>query len=264
MAADHSRATLATVERACDVLAAFARCGRRDLGVTEIALQLDLAKPVVHRLLTTLAGKGLLTCDGETHRYRLAAGSLRLGMAYLANVDVRQLALPRMRELSARSGETVTVSLRSGWTRVYIDQVPAAREVRMSVELGSPVPLHAGGSSKALLAFLEAGDREKYLNAGPLNALTGITVTDPAALRRDLDAIRDRGYAVSFGERLAGAASIAAPVLNHRGQPEAVVSVCGPVDRFGPHAEEMAGPLLAETGELSRALGYEGAEPPAG
>lgn len=254
---DTSRPTLATVERASDVLLAFAQTERSDLGVTEVALSLGLSKTVVHRLLTTLAGKGLLDYDADTRRYRLGALSLQLGMAYLANVDVRRLALPRMRELSARTGETVTISLRDGWARVYIDQVPAAREVRMAVTLGRPVPLHAGGSSKALLAFLEREEQERYLSAGPLTALTEHTVTEPEELWRELSGIRERGYAITFGERLADAGSIAAPLLNHRGQPAAVISICGPVDRFRPHAESMVAPLLEETTALSRALGYE-------
>ncbi len=256
MSDDASRSTLSTVERAADVLAIFAHADRADLGVTEVANRLGLSKTVVHRVLATLTGKGILSLDEDRHRYRLGSLALRLGMTYLANVDVRDLALPRMRELAARTAETVTISLRNGWTRVYIDQVPAAREVRMAVTLGQPVPLHVGGSSKVLLAFLESQEQEQYLTSGALDALTEHTVTNADALRQELATIREQGYAATFGERLAGAGSVAAPILDHRAQPAAVLSVCGPVDRFRPRAEEIAPVLLAETRSLSEELGY--------
>jgi DNA-binding IclR family transcriptional regulator len=126
----------------------------------------------------------------------------------------------------------------------------------MSVSLGVPFPLHAGASSKAFLAFLPEGVIEEYLSADHLSRLTDRTVVEPEALRRELAAIRRRGHARSFAERQSGAASVAAPVLDHHGLPAAVVSVCGPVERFRGEAESCAEALLAVTGRLSALMGH--------
>ena len=128
----------------------------------------------------------------------------------------------------------------------------------MSVAVGKRFPLHAGSSSKAFLAFLPAHEQDHYLDSHELTALTGETITDLDALRQELEHIRQTGYAISFGERQAGAGSIAAPVFDGQGLPRAVISVCGPLERFREEVHETAPLLLDHTATLSRQLGYRG------
>lgn len=246
---------ITSVERAADVLLLFARVDSADLGVTEIASELGLSKAVVHRILTTLSSKGLIESTDSTRRYRLGPLALSLGVAYLDHIDLRTLAMPALRQLSDRTRETATLSMRYGWERMYVDQVTPDREVKMTVALGRPFPLHTGSSSKAFLAFLPPDEQEAYLRRNELVALTPRTITEPDRLRDELAAIRERGYAVSHGERQAGAGSVAAPVLNHRGEPAAVVSVCGPLERFKDEVPMISEALVEATRALSRQLG---------
>jgi len=249
------RRLITTIERAADVLILFTRTERADLGVTEIANELGLSKAVVHRVLTTLAAKGLVETDESSRRYRLGPAVLALGVTYLDRIDIRGLAMPLLRSLSQRTSETATLSMRYGWERMYVDQITPNREVKMTVALGRSFPLHAGSSSKAFLAFLDAGEQERYLTQH-LEPMTNQTITDPGLLRDELARIRERGYAVSFGERQAGAGSVAAPVLDHRGSPIAAISVCGPLERFRDEVEQVADLLLETADELSRQLGF--------
>jgi DNA-binding IclR family transcriptional regulator len=145
--------------------------------------------------------------------------------------------------------------MRTGSTRVYVDQVTPERDVKMVVQLGQQAPLHAGGSSKAFLAFLEPAEQAAYLS-GKLDQVTDKTLTNARALGKDLDEIRARGYAMSFGERMDGAGSVAAPILGHDGRPVAVMSVCGPAERFRSEAESAAKLLVEATARISRQLGY--------
>lgn len=247
--------TIATVERAADVLALFGSTAAPTLGVTEIATELGLSKAAVHRILSSLRGRGFVDLQGETRRYALGPAALALGMAYLARLDVRALAAPELAALSATTAETATLSIRQGDKRVYVDQVLPAREIVMSVRLGVPNPLHAGGSSKAFLAYLPDEDVERYL-AGRLEPVTERTVVDPAQLRAEVARIRELGYAMSVGERQPGAASVAAPVLDHAGTPVAVISVCGPLERFEAEAADCAKLLLEATARLSARMGH--------
>jgi DNA-binding IclR family transcriptional regulator len=252
--------TVATVERAADVLLCFADTDQTTLGVTEIADTLGLSKAAVHRILASFRSRGLIDLDDTTRRYSLGVAAMKLGLSYLERIDLRRIARPELVALSEHTAETATLSVRSGWTRFYVDQVTPPREVIMSVRLGTPYPLHAGASSKAFLAFLDTGEIEAYLAQPELAQLTPNTVTERTALRRELGQIRKRGFAQSFAERQSGAASVAAPVLDHTGRPQGVLSVCGPVERFRAEAPDCAEALLKVTDRLSALLGHQAAK----
>ena len=252
-----SAATIAAIERAADVLLFMARWNARTVGVTEIANGLGMSKAVVHRIVSSLRDRGFVDVDAETRRYSLGPAALTIGAAYLDNLDIREVARESLQRLIKATDETATLSIRDGWSRVYIDQATPDREVKMSVRLGVPFPLHAGGSSKAFLAFLPPAEIDRYLSQPSLIGMTTLTITEPAALRDELAQIRERGYSTSLGERQAGAASVAAPILDRHGEPVAVVSVSGPKERFEPNMAAAADQLLAETRDLSLIMGWQ-------
>ncbi|MGI9645050.1 MAG: IclR family transcriptional regulator [Ilumatobacteraceae bacterium] len=245
---------VATIERAADVLLLFSR-SEGNLGVTEIARELDISKAVVHRILTSLRERGLVAVDPSTRRYSLGPAVLLLAAAYRSQLDVRSLALDAMRHLSEASNETATLSVRHLDERIYVDQVTPAREVKMTVQIGASFPLHAGSSSKAFLAWLPKDERDDYLRSHKLAALTDGTITDEAELSRELDRIRRRCFAVSLGERQFGAASVAAPILDEHGEPVAAISVCGPIERFRSEIAGIAAQLVEQTRKISVMLG---------
>lgn len=247
--------TIAAIDRATDVLVLFADTDEVTLGVTEIAQALNLSKAVVYRILSSFRAKGFVEFDEPTRRYALGPRVLHLGLAYMNRTNVQRIAHPFLARLSRESNETATLSLRTGFTRVYVDQVTPMRDVKMVVQLGLQVPLHAGASSKAFLAFMEDDEIAEYLSQ-PLDSLTGKTITKPTALRKELTQIRKQGFASSAGERLDGAASIAAPVFGYEGRPAAVISVCGPVERFKAAISDVAPHLLETTAQISAQLGF--------
>lgn len=247
--------TIAGVERALDVLDLFAGDGVKDLGVTEIADRLDLSKAVVHRILSTFRVKGYVDYDEDDRRYRLGPRILTLGLSYLDRLDVRETARATMRELVEETNETATMSVRAGWSRVYVDQITPPRDIKMVVQLGSAHPLHAGASSKAMLAFLPDEMQDAYLALGDLEKVTDETVTSKRALRKELADIRQRGFAASVGERQSGAGSVAAPIFGYDGSVVAVLSLCGPVERFEPMIEEHGKLLVEATTRTSEELG---------
>ena len=248
------------IERALDVLTLFASSESPTLGVTEIAGELALSKAVVHRLLTTFRARGFVELEPETHRYRLGPEIGVLGLSYLDRIDLRSLGHEVLVGLVALTNETATMSVLVGSARIYLDQVTPMRDVKMVVQLGRPFPLHAGASSKALLAFLPEPERENYLTGQHLSALTPRTLTDPVRLRQELDTIRQAGYAVSFGERDVSAGSVAAPVFDHTGHPVGVISVSGPVERFSAEVSQSSRAVVEATRQLSRRLGYRSAD----
>lgn len=245
----------ATVERAADILLLFANSQKTRLGVTEIANALGISKTAVHRILTSLKNKGIVEIDPISHRYALGPVISSLGLTYLNKLDVRKAAGRELIELSRRTNETATLSVRTGHSRVYVDQVTPDREVLMSVQIGIPHPLHAGASSKAFLAFLPPEEIDRYLSQ-PLRKVTPLTITDPKVLRRELAKIKELGWAQSQNERQSGAGSVAAPILDYLDNPIAVISVCGPAERIVEETELCVSALLETTTRISARMGH--------
>lgn len=255
MASDSKSQSIATVERAADVLLLFSTCGEKNLGITEIARSLGISKAAVHRILTSLRSRGFIDLIEDTRRYELGTSSLALGLTCLSHLDVRSIVSPELAALSQATQETATLSIRSGYERSYVDQVTPNREIVMSVAMGMNHPLHAGSSSKAFLAWLPESEILQYLKR-KLKAITPGTQTEPSKILAELRQIRSRGYAKSIGERQVGSASLAAPIFDRSGLPIAVISVCGPADRFEAQIPKFVPLLLAAANRSSKRMGY--------
>lgn len=226
------------VRRVTDVLDAFAEAGS-DLGVSELARQLRCSKSVVHRILVALVDTGYVASDPVTRRYRLGARALALARAGSAADDLRRRALPHLHAIRERTGETATLSILRGQARVYADQLEGRHAVKQTVEVGAEAPLHLGASGKAILAFMPEAARPP---AG-------------RGIEGDLERIRKRGYAVSHGERIPGATSVAAPVFDRDGVVGSI-SAAGVTARSDARTIARYGAVVAaEARALSRELG---------
>lgn len=252
--------SVGAVDRAVDVLLLFGRSLQPSLGVTEIAQELGMPKSGVHRVLNTLRRRRLVTYDPDSRKYALGQAAIALSQSYITRLDVQAMATDTLVELQQRTGETATLAVRRHGSVIFRAQSVPDRELRLEVRLTRPTPVHVGASGKAFLAFLPDEETEDFLARATLPALTAATVTDVDALRAELDAVRVAGVATSFGERLEGVASVAAPVFDYDGYPVAVLAVSGPGARFDPQAPEVVEALLEAAKELSTEMGH--ATPP--
>jgi DNA-binding IclR family transcriptional regulator len=257
-ALDGDAPTRSGLVRALSVIGILAQRAPQTLGVSTIARELELPKAVAHRILKELVGAGFLGFDADSKQYRLGTGALTVGLAALRSLDVPQIARPHLERLVRQTGETSTLSVRQGWTRVYIDQVLSPHEIRMSVALGTRHLLHAGSSSKAILAALPDNEIGDYLDHHDLTQLTSSTITTLDTLWEEIARIRERGYAVSLGERQAGAGSVAAAVRGAGALVWGSISLCGPRDRFEPGVREAHGVLLVDAAAIiSAEIGFQ-------
>lgn len=243
--------------RVADVLLMFTD-GPSTIGVSRIARDLRLSKAVVYRILQSLSARGMVALDPFSREYRLGTAAAALGARALRDSDLRTVSLDVLRELRDETGETATLTAPVPDGRVYLDQFEGVHEIKMTVELGRRFPLHAGSSGKCMLAFLPPGQRAALL-AGALPRLTEHTIVDPTALRAELAAIRDRGYATSGGERQHDAGSVAAPIFGVSGAVLGAVSVCGPRYRVtGDFVVRIAPKVAAAAGQISLRMGWPG------
>jgi IclR family acetate operon transcriptional repressor len=241
---------VAAVERATAVLDALG--DGAELGTNELARRTGVHPSSVSRLLATLADAGLVEHVSATGRYRLGLKLLELGNAVLARLDLREVARPHLRALVEETGETATLSAPGEPDAITVDFVQSASSVQGVARLGRPSVAHATATGKVALAFGEIA-----LPPGRLQAFSVRTIVDRAELAREVQRVRDRGWAQAAGEREDDLNAVAAPVRGSRGELVAVLGIQGPASRFGEH--EMARalePLLARAAAVSDALGW--------
>jgi len=248
---DREPKPLAAVSRALEVLDILAKYEEPTIGVSQLARLTGMSRAGAYRMLMSLRAGGFVEYHPDTARYGLGVGALRIGNAYQRRNGLVQIASGALRRLAEASGETSTVSARRQRHRVYLDQIVPPNELNVTIRIGVPFPLHAGASSKAILAFLAEDEIAAYL-AADLEPVTPQTIVDAGALRAQLADIRRQGFAMSEQERQIGAASVAAPILARGGVVIGALSVTGPVSRMGKDKPgEVARQVVAEARELS-------------
>jgi DNA-binding IclR family transcriptional regulator len=243
---------IGAAERAIAVLDTLAEAG--ELGTNEIARRTGMTPSTASRQLGTLAAAGLVERVAASGRYRLGLRIVHLANALLARLDVREVARPHLTALVEATGETATLSVPGDEDAITVDFVPGSHQLQPVSRLGRPSIAHATSAGKVMLAF---SGRE--LPTGPLRAYTPRTITDLHALGREIERVRERGYAQAIGEREPGLTAIAAPIHSSRGELEAIVALHGPSSRFDAAAVDAAVPLLLERATaISGELGYRG------
>ena len=224
--------------KALDILALFDR-NRPEWAEHEVARTLDLPTSTAHRLLVSLTSRGYVvrTTGG---RYRLGPAAIALGRRAgdQAVVPTLRTAIER---LAAETGETAFIGVRnpSGDGLLILDRIESEHRLRIALDVGHVLPLHAGAASKALLAHLTPAEIERIV-AGPLPRVAPATITDRDLLMRDLEGVRRCGHARSREEATAGSWAIASPVLGADGEAQAVLGMVAPVIRHSSEAEATA------------------------
>lgn len=141
--------------------------------------------------------------------------------------DLRSHLRPVMETVWKRTDETIALFVTSGRMQVVIDVIQTTQPLRYALDLGAMYPLYAGAAGKAALAWEKADQIEAILN-DPAIRLAGV---DAERLQRDLEATRNRGYSVSSGERVPGAAAAGVAIFDAQGQIRGVLNVSGPSHR---------------------------------
>ncbi len=100
---------------------------------------------------------------------------------------------------------------------VYVARVAASRIMTVSITIGTRFPAYATSMGHVLLAGLAAPELDAYLARTPLDRLTANTVTDPDALRTELERVRAQGYSIVDQELEDGLRSVAVPVHDRSG-----------------------------------------------
>jgi DNA-binding IclR family transcriptional regulator len=199
-----------TADRALDILLMFDD-GQLTLVAAQVAEHLGVARSTAYRYLQSLTTMGFLEENEGGSGFRLGPRVLDLARLARKGVGLSDLALPVMRRLCERVGQSVLLTRRAGASVVCLERVEASAPIRLSYERGQVLPANAGAAALALLAWAPPEELDEILDH-PLTRFTEATLTDPDTLRARLAQIRIDGVAVGRGELDPDVLGIAAPV----------------------------------------------------
>ena len=230
---------------------------RRPMSLQEISARSGYPKSTAHALLTTLREYRMIGQDPDG-RYRLGIRLYEYGCAVSAMWDARQMAHPYLEQLAQALGTGAYLAIRSGDHVLSIDSCAASSGagLSVSVETGTPLPLHATAQGKLLLAAASEQELRRYCRQVGLQPYTRHSLTDPEALHSALAEIRAQGYAVEDGEYRVGLRAVAAPVYDATGAPAYAMGVVGLFPRVQSEEFQLAvSKTVDAAARLSSALG---------
>jgi IclR family transcriptional regulator, acetate operon repressor len=222
---------IGSVKRAIDLLYCFTK-ENSELSVSELSLLLGVHKSTISRLLSTLAPERLVSINPDNGKYRLGMGLIELSGYVVLHSNLREIAIPYLKELCEKTKETVNLAVLEQDAAINIEQVvPHDRRLISFGWVGRRTPLHASSTGKVLLAFLPEERYNQVLKV-PLQKYTHKTITEPKKLLRELSNIQKLGYAYGLEELEIGLNAVAGPIFNHNQEVIAAVSVTGPPSRL--------------------------------
>lgn len=255
-ASSDDKSRIQSIGKMMSILECFSTVNRQ-LSLAQLAAMSGLPRPTAHRMLSAMKEIGFIEQDARTGSYGLGIRLFELGNIALANMDILREAKPFIDRLSKLSGESSHLGVFNGFEVIVVErEEPADRQSR-SIQPNEASPAHCTGVGKALLAFQRPEVIEQVIAAG-LKVYTTTTISTPAALRKALEAIRKRGYAIDDSEHQLWVRCVAAPIRNSSGHVFASVSVTGPADRMTDSKIASLAPLVVQTADsISRQIGYE-------
>lgn len=237
------------VDRALEILLAFTVSDQR-LTAAELLKRVDLSRPTLYRLLKALEHNGFIVSSGDPQRFELGPSVAHLSHVWSSSLDVSAVAQPAMRRLWDETGETVSLLVHQGSSRICVAELPSAQPLSFKRGVGYREDVTLGASGRVILAHVP--NPETYLSKDKVKK------ADVPTFMKRLEDVRTAGFAVSRDELIEGAVAVAAPFFVGGGKVMGSLAVFGPSVRMGDKKVEQVAQLLkVEAEKLSQALGQQ-------
>lgn len=244
-----------SIEKALDILFIY-NSRDSEFSANEISEKLGMPLSSTYRYLEIFINRGILTKNGDTNKISLGLSILKLGILAGEKISLIGVARPFMVTLAEKSRETVILTIVHGLGAMCVDTIESTKMVRLTMKPGATIPLHAGSTSKILLAYQNDSIVDEVINVAGLEKINTNTITDSAILKKELQLIRTQGFAQSESEVDSDAASIAAPIFDYTDKIMAGLTVAGPTERIKNHDHrELVDMVCGFARQVSIALG---------
>jgi IclR family acetate operon transcriptional repressor len=220
-----------SAERSLRLMSLLAKEGRA-LTLADLAARLDLPKGTAHRICAQLLATGFLARDIDERSFIVGPALRQLAYDTLNHGVVRGLRHEVLAELVAKVGETCNFTTLDGARVLYLDRVEAQWPLRLTLDVGSHVPMHCTASGKLFLAHMPHPKRDALMTQLALSKMTRNTITSVKALKLECDRIVEQGYSCDREEFIAGLIAVAVPVAGMDGGSRAAIAVHAPTARM--------------------------------
>jgi DNA-binding IclR family transcriptional regulator len=229
-----------------------------DLGVAELSERTGMPKGQISKILSAFRDSGFLRQDPATRRYSVGARAFALGSRFINHDQLTREALPLMRDLCARSGHSVRLSVRDGDEVLYLFGIEGPAFVDTGWRAGAYLPFHSTSAGRVILAFMEPDHAAEIVARIEMKALTPHTLTDRGELRQMLARIRTAGFSVQRGETTPDLGTVGVPVFGAHQKVLGVLAFAFPVRHVQPKQERpMAETLHRAARVLSQRMGCQ-------
>jgi DNA-binding IclR family transcriptional regulator len=251
---DMSDKVNSSIDKTLSVLEAVSQ-NARGLSLADVVKTVGLPKTTTFRILETLAAREYVAWNEENERYYIGIKALEIGMSGLIGIDVVDVAVPYLKDLSAIVGDTSFLAVYSNGDVVYLYKAEGTASIQTTAHLGSRRPAYATALGKVILANQPIEETDRVLEKKRIK-FTEKTVVDRIKLYEEFAAIRRDGYAIDDEGIEYGLYCLAVPIHNYTGSVIAAISVSGPIKRISENREKIVEELKGVGATISRRLGY--------
>ncbi|HUX13279.1 MAG TPA: IclR family transcriptional regulator [Spirochaetia bacterium] len=250
-----------SVDRALSLLEHVALHFGEHPGLTELSEVIGVDKSSVFRLLATLTKHGLIRQEESRKTYQLGFGVYRLASALHKQLKITEIVSPFLKELAAHSNENAHLAVRSGKQAVFIDRERGSTVISTNTNIGDTEELYCTAVGRSLICEMSRVEIEELYRGTPLIPFTDHTITSFDGLQKELDGVRERGFAVDREEYEPNVVCIAAPIYGFEGKVQASIGISGPKERVVSRFDDFAATVKRMGREISAQFGYESATP---
>lgn len=245
--------TIQSVAKAMNLLDLLA-ASPQPMTLAEISQKTGWPKSTVHGLLSTMREYSVIAQD-EEGRYMLGIRLFEYGCTLSSSWTIIETAKPYIQHISYTTGEAVFLSILDRGEVITLDRADNRTGLWISAEMGCRLPVHCTSQGKLFLAYMPEQEQKSILKRTPLRPYTEHTITTMPALQKELELIRQRGYATENGEYKTGMRSVAAPIFDETGSVRYAIGIIGMFRQIESERFSRATEVVLETArKISQSL----------
>jgi DNA-binding IclR family transcriptional regulator len=245
---------LPAVDRAMSLFELLAN-SQQGLTLSELSRKLAIPKSTTHYLIHTLVTRGYVQRQADGRHYLLGLRFADVASVSPAELHLRTLAMPYLRQIASRLNLTATATVQRGAEAVIIAKVESYQDSGGGAWIGRHLDLHCTAQGKALISTLSDIQLDKLFGGRDMARFTAKTISSLTALKAHLALVRANGFAVNDEEQVPGVRAVAVPVMDTIGSVVASVSVRGSVGQIpSPRLSILGREMVFFSREISQNL----------
>lgn len=223
----------------------------------EIKEDLKISQTTAYRILNTMLRHGYLSYNEEGKKYKLSCKLLTLGFKAFNENGLFDVVFPKLKFLRDSVKETACFGILGEKKGMFIEQVQGVYTFSFTLMPGKEFDLHCSAPGKAIMAYLPKFLQDEYLSMMSFERHNDRTITNKEDYLKELEKVRENGFAIDDEEELTGVFCIGAPVFDYKGYPCGAIWISGPKDRLPQDKVKNDIEIIKNVSyEISKELGY--------